>query len=295
MIKQIANRIYTDFFLPDRLPEWEYFLCKAIENDYFICSIEEFQKKIRTNSVDKSKNYLIIRHDIDTDLSTAKKIWALEKKLKLFTSYYFRLSTINTPLMKDINDCGGEASYHFEELATYAKHKGFTNKKEALAHLDTIRGIFKKNLESLRMQTGAPMHIVASHGDWMNRKLGVTNCVILDDKVFRKDLGIELNNIARYQKKTGVRADIRVVEGDAIEYKIQDDEDFFFMFNPFSAALIEKFARNIMQSLAANDRQGYIIYNNPRFGDALERQGFSPFLDFNKGECIVYRNCKERI
>jgi precorrin-6B methylase 2 len=116
---------------------------------------------------------------------------------------------------------------------------------------------------------------------------------------FRRVTGVEFakelceiarDNIARYQRKTGTNADIRIVEGDAAEYLVQDDEDVFFMSNPFSAALMERVVKNIVQSLAASGRQGSIIYNNPLWGDTIEQQGFSPVMDFNTGECIVYRN-----
>jgi SAM-dependent methyltransferase len=108
---------------------------------------------------------------------------------------------------------------------------------------------------------------------------------------FAKELcGIARDNVARYKRKTGIQADIRIVEGDALEYKIQDDENFFFMFNPFSAALVEKVAENIMRSLTSQGRHGFIVYNNPLWGKDVEQQGFSPFLDFNAGECVVYRN-----
>lgn len=64
------------------------------------------------------------------------------------------------------------------------------------------------------------------------------------------------------------------------------------MSNPFSAALMERVVGNVMRSLARNGRQGSIIYNNPLWGDTIERLGFSPVMDFNAGECIVYRNTR---
>lgn len=97
-------------------------------------------------------------------------------------------------------------------------------------------------------------------------------------------------NIANYQKKARLHSDIRLVEGDAADYAIQDDERYFFMFNPFSAVLMEKIVDNIAHSLAARHQTGYIIYNNPLCGDVIERHGFSPTLNFGAGECIVYQN-----
>ncbi|NOT86432.1 MAG: hypothetical protein HOP02_16990 [Methylococcaceae bacterium] len=191
-LKVLAYRIYSDFIRPSRLNEWHLFLQTVLDNGYEIHSVASFWDVLNSNQLSEKKKYFILRHDIDTDTSTARKMWEIEKQLQVTSSHYFRLSTIDISLMQEIDNYGGEASYHFEELATYAKTIGITDKEEVLGHLDIIRAMFKKNLEALREQTGIPMRTVASHGDWMNRQLGVTNCVILDDKNFRKELRLEL-------------------------------------------------------------------------------------------------------
>jgi SAM-dependent methyltransferase len=119
------------------------------------------------------------------------------------------------------------------------------------------------------------------------------------DYGFRRVTGVEFakelceiarDNVARYRRKTGIQTDIRIVEGDAVEYEVQDDENVFFLSNPFSAALVEKVAKNIARSLTSKGRRGLIIYNNPLWSEAIEQRGFSPFLDFNARECLVYGN-----
>jgi SAM-dependent methyltransferase len=107
---------------------------------------------------------------------------------------------------------------------------------------------------------------------------------------FAKELcDIAADNIARYQEKTGSRTDIRIVEADAAEYVVKNDENVFFMFNPFSPALVEKVVGNIARSLKNGRRDGVIIYNNPLWSDVIEQLGFVPVRDFNGGECVVYR------
>jgi SAM-dependent methyltransferase len=119
------------------------------------------------------------------------------------------------------------------------------------------------------------------------------------DYAFRRITGVEFakelcqiarDNLARYRQKTGIQTDIRIVEGDAVDYEIQDDENFFFMFNPFSAALVEKIAQNIARSVAAKQRQVFIIYNGPRWGSVIERQGFALCIDSSAGEWVAYGN-----
>lgn len=119
-------------------------------------------------------------------------MWEIEKAIGMQTSYYFRLSTFDIPMMQEIESEGGEASYHYEELATYAKRNGLGNRETVLSALDIIREAFVQNLIRLRKQSGIPMRIVASHGDWINRRLGLPNWVILKDPVFRQEVKVEL-------------------------------------------------------------------------------------------------------
>jgi hypothetical protein len=119
-------------------------------------------------------------------------MWELEVKLGVTSSYYFRLSTLNIKLMDEIHLSGGEASYHYEELATIVKRKGLTRAEQVTPVLEQIRAAFKTNLLSLRDRTGLPMASAASHGDFANRMVGVTNKIILADSAFRKEVGIEV-------------------------------------------------------------------------------------------------------
>ena len=108
---------------------------------------------------------------------------------------------------------------------------------------------------------------------------------------FAKELCVVArDNVTRYQKKTGVPCDIRVIEGDAVNYDIQDNDTVFFLNNPFGEVLVERFTENIVRSLAAKSRQVYVVYNSPRWRPVLERHGFSPLWEIDGGECIVYGN-----
>src|SRR5215471_12689578 len=108
-------RIYADFFMPSRLETYREFLCNAIDYGYEICSVDFIWQKIKNSGEIKSQKYIVLRHDIDTDTTTAKAIWHIDKALGVRSSYYFRLSTIDLDLMQEIALSGGEASYHFEE------------------------------------------------------------------------------------------------------------------------------------------------------------------------------------
>jgi len=195
-IRNIAGiwyRIYEDFFMPSRLEVYKKLLCDALYYGYEICSVDFLWQKMKNNgAIESQKKYLVLRHDIDTDPSTAKLMWDIDKALGVKSSYYFRLSTLDIGLMREIEFSGGEASYHFEEIATVAKKNGLKSRERILSCMPYIRIMFKDNLNSLRKKSGLPMKIVAAHGDFVNRKLSVFNWEILQDNNFRKEVDIEL-------------------------------------------------------------------------------------------------------
>lgn len=67
---------------------------------------------------------------------------ALEKKYGARATYYFRWDTINVELMKEIAEAGGEASYHYEEIATYCYKHRIRSKEVMLQHIEEIRDFF---------------------------------------------------------------------------------------------------------------------------------------------------------
>jgi hypothetical protein len=94
--------------------------------------------------------------------------------------------------MKEIEQYGSEASYHFEELATYAKKNNIKSKDEILNHLDKIKDEFKQNFKDIEVKMqGVRLNTVCSHGDFANRKLGIVNNIIIKDTKLREELGIE--------------------------------------------------------------------------------------------------------
>jgi SAM-dependent methyltransferase len=108
---------------------------------------------------------------------------------------------------------------------------------------------------------------------------------------FAKELvQIASDNVARFRKKSGTRSDIQVIEQDAVEYRVQDDDNFFFMFNPFAALVMEIVIRNIAESVARKNRQVFIIYNNPLWRGVIEQHGFSLLRESDAGKILVYSN-----
>lgn len=191
-LRTVWHRLYADFLLPSRLDSYRRLLERFLGAGYTVISVESIWELISSSQLNGNARYLVLRHDIDTDPATAQRMWEIERALGCHGSYFFRLSTVDIPLMKAIAASGSMASYHYEEIAAVAKRRRLRSRDEALAHLTEAQEEFLRNLARLRTQTSLPMTVVASHGDFVNRQLGLPNWELLVDRDFRRRAGVEL-------------------------------------------------------------------------------------------------------
>jgi len=112
----------------------------------------------------------------------------------------------------------------------------------------------------------------------------------------RKVIGVELNkeliNIA-HRNLANIKfskAAIKLICSDAVNFEI-NDENIFFMFNPFGYEKFKKVIENIKNSLVNNPRQIRIVYYIPRYSDLLKRQNWLTLeAELNDGRCLIWRN-----
>ncbi|MEJ2691329.1 MAG: class I SAM-dependent methyltransferase, partial [Deltaproteobacteria bacterium] len=97
---------------------------------------------------------------------------------------------------------------------------------------------------------------------------------------FKKVVGIEFSsefckvareNVAIMENYLGKKLNITIIESDAAFYDIEDDQNIFFLFNPFDDVVLNTVAKNIIISLKRNDRKIGIIYYNPLHSVILDR------------------------
>ena len=188
----LGCRIWQNYLMPSRLDELAAWSRLALELGYTFYSVEDYWRITQAGRTAPPPKSIVLRHDIDVDLATAHAMFSIESVLGITSSYYFRLRTITLPLMQAIAGAGGEASYHYEELATEAKAGCLRGPEQVRARLPLIRQRFLENLQSLRAQTGLPMITVASHGDWANRRLGLANTEILKCPDLRKSAAVQV-------------------------------------------------------------------------------------------------------
>ena len=185
----LLRRLYSDYLMPSRLPLYQALLEQAGQAGYRQLSLRDYVQALR-HGLAPDARLLIHRHDIDNDLRTARRWFAIEQRLGVRASYYFRLSTLDYGFMREIEAAGSEASYHYEEIASYAKQHHLKQAGQVRARLPAIRRRFLRNLRRIEAGLGRPLCTVASHGDFANRRLGLPNHLLLDDAALRTRSGI---------------------------------------------------------------------------------------------------------
>lgn len=188
-MKKLIERIYSDYGMPSQLASHVAVIVAAAKAGYAQVSVRDFLRDLTTANR-ATTNTIVHRHDIDSDLRTARKLFELEKRHGVRSTFYFRLSTLDFRLMREIEDYGSEASYHYEELATFAKRHHIKDAGALLRRLPEIKEEFVRNFLSVERQLGSKMRTVASHGDFANRRLKIQNTVILGDAALRAQCGI---------------------------------------------------------------------------------------------------------
>lgn len=186
----LLNRIYSDYLMPSRLGEYETLLQKAAAAGFVQLSVRAFFRALGQADGPAPKA-LVHRHDIDTDLRTARKLFEIEARHGVKASYYFRLSTLDFGFMREIEASGSEAAYHYEEVADFAKRRHIKDAAEVRRCFPEIRVEFERNYQRIERGLGSKMSTVASHGDFANRRLQIVNHELLRDRGLRQRCGIE--------------------------------------------------------------------------------------------------------
>lgn len=210
----VLDRLYSDYLMPSQLAIYEETVREAHRAGYTQTSVRGYVDLIRAGraAVDK---VLVHRHDIDTDLRTTRKLFDIEKKHGIHSSFYFRLSTLDLGLMRDIEAYGSEASYHYEELAAYAKKHRIKDPAMLRSRLPHIRADFVANFSGIEQKLGSKMRTVASHGDFVNRRLKLSNTEVLADPTLRQLCGIDCE---AYDRALLDHIDIYVSDRPAPQY-----------------------------------------------------------------------------
>lgn len=198
-MKKIINRIYNDYFMKNRFKEYEKLITDLIDSKY------KFMRICDCNLLNNNKS-VFLRHDIDSDVKIAKRMFEIEKKYNIKATYYFRKTTFDLNFINEIVNYGSEVGYHYEELATYCKKNRINDSKMVFKHISEIKSDLINNLKNFEVETNIKLRSIAAHGDFINRKIGLGNTILFDEELRNKFPNI----IEAYDDEVEAKLDARI-------------------------------------------------------------------------------------
>ncbi len=188
----LAARVHRDYVQPERLGDFRALLGRAVELGYETMTLSAFARLAEAGDLAGRQRVLLVRHDVDSDLRRARRMSEIERELGIVGSYFFRRSTWDVEFMHELQSAGFEVGYHYEELATLVKQRGVSTAADARELIPPARERLGSALAELRAGSGLALDVVASHGDFANRAIGVSNVELLADRSFRARIGVRL-------------------------------------------------------------------------------------------------------
>ena len=174
--------IFRTILCNNRLSTYEKYIRYAIEKGYKVCSMIEFYKEHNAGM------HFVLRHDVDYQCDATRKMYLLEKRLGVHSTYYFRNSTIDLDLMNQMIDSGFEVGFHYETLSDYATDKNLDNITKE--DIERCRAVLKAEIQNFNSKIKKPISSIAGHGSPKNIEIGESNNVIIESQNY-EEFGIE--------------------------------------------------------------------------------------------------------
>jgi len=214
-------KLFIQYLRNNRIKEYDLIIKKALEIDYEIISLRDYIE----NRYNKDKKLLVLRHDVDHFSNGTKMMFEVEKKYGVRSSFYFRNSTFEPKLMKEIEEYGSEASLHFEPIADFVKANSIRSKEELYSFENWEQrclNILKSNLERFRNLLDIPCITIASHGEYENRLVKIPNNYLTENISTYDDLNIKLEayNKEMIDKVTCYISDVPIEINDGYRYGV---------------------------------------------------------------------------
>jgi hypothetical protein len=233
-------KLFIDYLKNNRIQEYDNIIKNALNNNYEVISLRNYVEE----KFNKTKKLLVLRHDVDHFSDGTKLMFEVERKYNVTSSFYFRNSTYESKLMKDIEEYGNEASLHFEPIADFVKANNIKNQKELHNSENWEQkclDILKANLIRYRNLLGIPCSTIASHGEYENSLVQTPNNYLTEDvkRYEYLDIKIEAYNKNMIKKVTCYISDVPIEENGGYRYGLtpieainRDEQFIMFLSHP---------------------------------------------------------------
>ena len=158
-----------------RWSEYERFLRSAQEQGYRIVSLEDW---VSAGSPTEGEPTLILRHDVDQHPRSALRMAAIESRLGLRSSWYFRWRTAHPAVVRKVKSAGFQVGLHYETMTRIALERGL-HQEPTEDLIEHCRAVLRSELAAFERLYG-PCRSAVPHGD--SRIPQVHNALLLKDQ-----------------------------------------------------------------------------------------------------------------
>jgi hypothetical protein len=155
-----------------RWDEYERFLSSAQEHRYRIVSLDDW---VADGLPMDGEPILILRHDVDQHPRSALRMAAIETKLGLRSSWYFRWRTAHPAVVESLKRDGFQVGLHYETLTRRALERGLPGRPDD-GMIESGRRELRSELAAFERLFG-PSRSAVPHGD--SRVPEVHNALLL--------------------------------------------------------------------------------------------------------------------
>lgn len=199
--------------------KWDIF-CKQLQNHGLIsipaCEISE-----------KNRNYIVLKHDVETDVPRAFELAKIEHKYGHRGSYYVQAYLMknakNIALLKRMKKMGHEISYHYDVMDS---NKG--NLENAIIEFEKNKRIFERN--------GFQLKTVCQHGNPVVERVGYTS----NRDFFRSELVQR-----KYPDIADIMVDYKIKYSTEYTYYSDAGRKFSTIYDPINNDVIKSDDKNI--------------------------------------------------
>lgn len=200
---------------------------------------------------DKTENYLVLKHDVETDIARALEMAQIEHKYGHRGTYYVQAYLMNDKkniqMLKQMQDMGHEISYHYDVMDSC--HGGLD---KAIVEFETNRRIFENN--GFRLET------LCQHGNPVVERVGYTS----NRDFFRNERVREL-----YSELSDIMVNFKQAHHTDYTYFSDAGRQFKMIYDPINNDIINSDDKNViykdlnavLNNISAGGR--YIISTHP--------------------------------
>lgn len=177
---------------------------------------------------DKNKSYIVLKHDVETDVAKAFEMAQIEHKYGHRGTYYVQAYLMsdekNIQMLKKMKDMGHEISYHYDVMDSC---HGDLDK--AIAEFEGNRQIFKNN--------GFELQTLCQHGNPIVERIGYTS----NRDFFRNEHVCEL-----YPELSDIMVNFKQIHNTDYTYFSDAGRQFKMIYDPINNDIINSDDKNVI-------------------------------------------------